>query len=109
MQRIDRVAAGRAAEFVRYFPVPGMAHCSGGPATDQFDALTPLVRWVEQGEAPVGLAASARGAGNAGGANNELPADWAANRSRTLCAWPSVSRYKGVGSLDAADSFFCTN
>ena len=109
MQRIDRVAQGRSAEFVRYFPVPGMAHCSGGPATDQFDALTPLVRWVEQGEAPAGLMASARGAGNAGGANNELPADWAAHRSRTLCAWPSVSRYKGSGSLDAADSFVCSN
>ena len=109
MRRIDRVAQGRSSDFVRYYPVPGMAHCSGGPATDQFDALTPLVRWVEQGEAPAGLAASARGAGNAGGANNELPADWAANRSRTLCAWPSVSRYKGSGSLDAADSFVCSN
>ena len=70
MQRIDRVAQGRSGDFVRYFPVPGMAHCSGGPATDQFDALTPLVRWVEQGEAPAGLPASARGAGNAGGVNN---------------------------------------
>ena len=109
MQRIDRVAQGRAADFVRYYPVPGMAHCSGGPATDQFDALSPLVRWVEQGEAPTGLPASARGAGNAGGVNSELPADWAANRGRMLCPWPSVSRYKGVGSLDAADSFFCTN
>ena len=108
MQRIDRVAQGRAADFVRYFPVPGMAHCSGGPATDQFDALTPLVRWVEQGEVPAGLAASARGAGNAGGVNSELPADWAASRSRTLCPWPSVSRYKGSGSLDAADSFTCS-
>jgi len=109
MQRIDRVGQGRSADFVRYFPVPGMAHCSGGPATDQFDALTPLVRWVEQGEAPAGLPAGARGAGNAGGVNNELPANWAAQRSRTLCPWPSVSRYKGSGSLDAADSFFCSN
>jgi Tannase and feruloyl esterase len=109
MQRIDRVAQGRAGDFVRYFPVPGMAHCSGGPATDQFDALSPLVRWVEQGEAPAGLPASARGAGNAGGVNAEVPADWAAARSRTLCPWPSVSRYKGSGSLDAADSFSCSN
>ncbi len=109
MQRIDRVAQGRTGDFVRYFPVPGMAHCIGGPATDQFDALSPLVRWVEQGEAPAGLPASARGAGNAGGANAELPADWAPARSRTLCPWPSVSRYKGSGSLDAADSFVCSN
>ena len=109
MQRIDRVAQGRSSDFARYFPVPGMAHCSGGPATDQFDALGPLVRWVEQGDAPAGLPASARGVGNAGGVNNEVPADWAAQRSRTLCPWPSVSRYKGSGSLDAAGSFVCSH
>ncbi|HQZ32493.1 MAG TPA: tannase/feruloyl esterase family alpha/beta hydrolase [Arenimonas sp.] len=107
MQRLDRALGGRSADFARYFPVPGMAHCSGGPATDQFDALAPLVRWVEQGEAPAGLNASARGAGNAGGVNAEVPADWAPNRGRTLCPWPSVSTYKGSGSLDAADSFIC--
>ena len=49
MQRLDRALGGRSADFARYFPVPGMAHCSGGPATDQFDALAPLVRWVENG------------------------------------------------------------
>ena len=109
MQRLDRAQGGRAADFARYFPVPGMAHCSGGPSTDQFDALGPLVRWVEQGVAPEGLLARARGPGNPGGANPELPAGWAADRSRTLCPWPGVSRYKGSGSLDDANSFTCTN
>ena len=108
MQRIDRALGGRAADFARYFPVPGMAHCSGGPSTDQFDALTPLVRWVEQGVAPEGIPAQARGAGNAGGVNPEVPAGWAPNRTRTLCAWPAVARYKGSGSLDDAASFTCT-
>ncbi len=107
MQRVDRAVGGRAADFARYFPVPGMAHCTGGPATDQFDALTPLVRWVEHGEAPATLAAAARGAGNAGGANPELPAGWAATRTRALCPWPQVSRYRGTGSLDDAASFVC--
>ncbi len=107
MQRLDRAVDGRAADFARYFPVPGMSHCSGGPATDQFDALTPLVRWVEQGQAPAGLAARVRGAGNGGGANAELPAGWAASRTRTLCPWPQVSRYTGSGSLDEASSFVC--
>ena len=108
MQRLDRAQGGRAADFARYFPVPGMAHCTGGPSTDQFDALSPLVRWVEQGVAPDGLAARARGPGNAGGTNPELPANWAADRSRTLCPWPLVSRYKGSGSLDDAANFTCT-
>lgn len=108
MQRLDRAQGGRAADFARYFPVPGMAHCSGGASTDQFDALAPLVRWVEQGVAPEGIAAQARGAGNAGGVNAELPANWAPARSRTLCPWPTVARYKGTGSLDDAASFTCT-
>ncbi|MEY4751829.1 MAG: hypothetical protein RIQ60_4043 [Pseudomonadota bacterium] len=107
MQRLDKAQGGHAADFARYFPVPGMAHCSGGPATDQFDALTPLVRWVEQGEAPAGLPAQARGAGNAGGVNAELPAGWSAERRRVLCPWPQVSRYVGSGSLDDAASFAC--
>jgi Tannase and feruloyl esterase len=107
MSRLDRALAGRSNDFARYFPVPGMAHCSGGPATDQFDALGPLVRWVEFGEAPAMLQARARGAGNPGGVNAELPAGWSAERSRALCPWPMVSRYRGSGSLDDATSFRC--
>jgi poly(3-hydroxybutyrate) depolymerase len=96
-----------AADSVRYFPVPGMNHCRDGMATDQFDLLTPLVKWVEEGVAPQAVTASARGAGNAGGANQELPADWSASRTRPLCAYPTVARYNGVGSLENAASFSC--
>ncbi len=98
---------GNAANFARFYRVPGMGHCSGGPSTDQFDMLSALVAWVEQGTAPDSVPASARGAGNAGGANAEVPADWAADRTRPLCPYPKVARYKGSGSLDAADSFAC--
>lgn len=93
--------------FARYFPVPGMGHCSGGAATDQFDMLTPLVRWVEEGIAPDTVTASARGTGNAGGVNGDLPSDWAANRTRPLCPWPKVARYKGSGSIELAENFSC--
>jgi pimeloyl-ACP methyl ester carboxylesterase len=98
---------GDASSFARFYRVPGMGHCSGGPATDQFDMLSSLVAWVEQGTGPEKVTASARGAGNAGGANAELPADWAPNRSRPLCPYPKVARYNGSGSLDSADSFSC--
>ena len=37
-----------AATFARSFMIPGMTHCSGGPATDVFDGLAAIVRWVEQ-------------------------------------------------------------
>ena len=109
IERVNTVQGGgeRGRDFARYFPVPGMNHCSGGPAADQFDMLTPLVKWVEQGIAPDSVVATARGAVNAGGVNAELPKDWAANRSRPLCAYPTVARYKGAGSLEDAASFSC--
>ncbi|MGA0611404.1 tannase/feruloyl esterase family alpha/beta hydrolase [Caldimonas sp. KR1-144] len=98
---------GDAGNFARFYRVPGMAHCSGGPATDQFDMLTPLVAWVEQGQVPQGVTASARGAGNAGGVNAEVPSAWAADRTRPLCPYPQVARYKGSGSIELAENFGC--
>ena len=107
VERLDKAQDGKAADFARYFPVPGMTHCSGGPAADQFDLLTPLVQWVEQGVAPQAVPARVRGAGHAGGANPELPKDWSASRTRPLCAYPTVARYQGSGSLEDAASFSC--
>jgi feruloyl esterase len=65
------------------------------------------VNWVERGAAPQQIVASARGAGNAGGVNADVPATWAANRTRPLCPFPKVATYKGSGSLESADSFSC--
>jgi Tannase and feruloyl esterase len=104
---VDRRSGGDASEFVRLYPVPGMGHCSGGPATDQADYITPLVNWVERGRAPSAIVASARGAGNAGGVNLDVPADWSAGRTRPLCPYPSVARYNGHGDLELASSFSC--
>ncbi|NMM63956.1 tannase/feruloyl esterase family alpha/beta hydrolase [Clostridium sp. P21] len=39
-------------KFARLFLIPGMNHVEGGPATDQFDALTAIQNWVEQDKAP---------------------------------------------------------
>jgi feruloyl esterase len=58
--RRDQPAAAQAA---RLFLIPGLAHCRGGIGTTAFDALTPLLRWVEAGEAPAALAGVAA-AGN---------------------------------------------
>jgi hypothetical protein len=84
----------------RVFTVPGMGHCQGGPATDQFDALGALVDWVEQGKAPDRLEARVNPA------NRELPAGWAKTRSRPLCPYPQLMRYAG-GDVEAATSFRC--
>jgi feruloyl esterase len=104
---VTETSGGYAGNFARLFRVPGMGHCAGGPATDQFDVITPLVAWVEQGVAPRRILATARGAGNAGGVNAEVPAAWAADRTRPLCPYPRVARYQGFGDVEAADSWRC--
>jgi hypothetical protein len=97
---------GREAQNTQLYLVPGMSHCSNGPSTDQFDLLTPLVRWVEDKKEPKRVVASARGAGNPGGPNFELPATWSATRTRPLCAYPRVAVYRG-GDVESAESFDC--
>lgn len=100
-------SGGSATNFAKFYRVPGMNHCSGGPATDQFDMLTPLVAWVEQGVAPEAIVATARGAGNAAGVNADLPTGWSPTRTRPLCPYPQVARYKGTGDKELAASFSC--
>ena len=87
--------------FARVFAVPGMNHCSGGPATDQFDMLGALVDWVEKGIAPDAIRATARTASANPGLGN-IPA----GRTRPLCSWPTVAAYAG-GNVDDAASFTC--
>ena len=61
-----------------------MNHCAGGPTADQFDMLTPMIAWVEQGKAPDSVTATARDASNAI-PNTEVRSDWGTARSRPLC------------------------
>lgn len=98
--------AGRAADCARVHLVPGMGHCGGGPATDQFNMLASLVDWVERGQAPERVVAKARGAGNAGSLSPELPADWSAAPSPLLCPHPQVARFT-AGNPESAESFRC--
>jgi feruloyl esterase len=98
---------GDASNFARFYRVPGMNHCSDGPSTDQFDMLTPLVAWVEKGIAPDRVVANVRASGNPAGVNADLPSGWSPVRSRPLCPYPKVARYKGSGSMELADNFSC--
>ena len=86
---------GDASSFARLFLVPGMAHCSGGPATDNFDPLTAIQNWVEKGTAPDAITARA-------GATTPWP-----QRTRPLCAYPKAAVYQGSGSLEDAANFTC--
>jgi feruloyl esterase len=108
VEALGRANNGDASDFARYFPVPGMGHCTGGAATDQFNAIAALVDWVEQGKAPDTLLATARGAGNPGGANPMVPGEWSAGRTRPLCPYPKVARLRvGATDLESAVSFAC--
>lgn len=90
----DRLAVdtgGHTQDWARLFLVPGMAHCSGGRATDQFDPLEAVQEWVEHGRAPERIVAT----------GTAFP-----GQSRPLCPWPKVARY-AQGDPKEASSFEC--
>jgi feruloyl esterase len=96
-REVDQKNSGGASAFVRVFPVPGMNHCGGGPATDGFNVMPALMEWVEKSQPPEQILASAD-------PNSPWP-----KRTRPLCAYPKVARYAGHGDLDSATSFVCRN
>lgn len=81
-------------DFYRFFPVPGMFHCGGGPGCGDADWLSAVVNWVEKGVAPEMIV----GAHVEGGQTT---------RTRPLCMYPTVAKYKGSGSVDQAENFSC--
>lgn len=97
-QRLAANNGGVAATqgFARLYAIPGENHCAGGRATDQIDALTAMVDWVERGQAPERLFAAAS-------ATHPL----FPGRTRPLCPYPQYARYNGSGSVESAASFSC--
>ena len=79
---------------VRLFLVPGMQHCSGGPGPDQFDTLSAIEAWVEQGKAPDSIPASTR-------PDSQTP------HSLPLCPYPQQARYQGSGAITDAANWRC--
>ena len=108
-QRVT-AAQGQAGtdNFLKLYMLPGISHCSGGPgvaniggstgaaaaADADHDVVRTLDRWVAQNVAPTTLIGTRI-------VNN------VANRTRPLCPYPQVARYKGSGSIDDAASFSC--
>ena len=90
----QKMGPAQQQDFMTLFMAPGMWHCVGGPGPDRFDAVGAVMKWVEQGEAPTQLIAS-------------HVTDGKLDRTRPLCAWPKVAKYKGTGSTDDAASFTC--
>ena len=87
--------AKKTSEFVRLFMAPGVGHCAGGAGPTPTGQLEALLAWVEEGKAPETLLATRR------------DQTGAVTRSRPVCAYPLVAKYKGRGSTDDAASFEC--
>jgi hypothetical protein len=82
-------------EFYRLFMVPGMYHCGSGVGCSSVDWLKAAIDWVEHGIAPRQLI----------GAHVENGRE---TRTRPICPYPEVARYKGSGNIDEAANFACT-
>jgi feruloyl esterase len=93
-------ANGKVPEFLRLFAVPGMNHCSGGPATDCFPIFSALVDWVEKGVVPERL--MARSSASAPKTYGWTLPEGAHYRTRPLCPYPKYARYTGPTGTSAA-------
>jgi feruloyl esterase len=88
------VGQQKTSEFARLFLAPGVGHCGGGAGPTPSGQLDAVLSWVEQGKAPETLPATRRDASGV--------------RSRPLCQYPLVAKYKGTGSTDDAANFVCS-
>ena len=89
--------AAKTAQFIRLFMAPGIGHCAGGPGPMPAGQLEALLTWVEDGKAPDALPAARRDPSGT------------VTRSRPVCAYPLVAKYRGSGSTDEAGNFACSS
>ena len=80
-----------ARDDMRYFLLPGVGHCAGGPGADAVDYLDALDKWVETGRAPERLIGGKRDG----------------SLTRPHCAWPDVARLEGDGDPNDPDAWSC--
>lgn len=83
-------------DFYRLYMVPGLTHV-GSIGASNVNWFSPLVNWVEHGQAPEVLI----------GSRDADPELGLTARTRPICPYPKVARYKGEGSIDDAANFTC--
>ncbi|MBI4905422.1 MAG: tannase/feruloyl esterase family alpha/beta hydrolase [Acidobacteria bacterium] len=106
-----KVGRQNTDSFVRLFMAPGVQHCGGGSGPNFFgqggvaqgdaehNIAAALERWVEQGTAPQRVIATRFKTGNNPSSGVE--------KTRPLCAYPKVAKYKGSGDTNDAANFTC--
>jgi feruloyl esterase len=85
---VKNVGAAKAANSVRLLTIPGEFQ------ETLFDKVDVMEQWVEKGKVPDQITGTYR-------------SDGKVLRTRPLCAYPKVAQYKGTGSTDDAQNFFC--
>jgi feruloyl esterase len=91
---LSTMGADKVRDSVRLFMVPGMDHCFGGAGPDQFDKVKLMDDWVEKSQPPDRIVAAHVNAG-------------VVERTRPLCPYPQIAKYKGTGNTDDAANFAC--
>jgi feruloyl esterase len=91
---VKAVGNDAAARGIALYMVPGMNHCQGGAGTDTFDKMAAIEGWVATGSAPQQIIAAHRTAGQV-------------DKTRPLCRFPEIAKYKGTGDPNDAASFAC--
>jgi len=91
---LKTTGANYAGTSIQLYMVPGMNHCQGGPGTDTFDKVAAIESWVATGKAPSQIIASHLTQGKV-------------DRTRPLCPFGQVAKWKGIGSTDDAANFAC--
>ena len=107
------LGAANVDRFMKLFMIPGMGHCGGGDGFSQFDTLSPLMAWVEQGKAPAMLVADKIEAGRGmagpdgrGGRSQTAPyarENQPAKTSRPIYPFPQIAHTKGNETSSAAN------
>jgi hypothetical protein len=81
--------------FLRFYIAPGVGHCGGGDGPQPVALLEPLMEWVEHDRAPEAVRSENR------------DETGHITRTRPLCPYPALARYRGHGALNDGASFQC--
>jgi feruloyl esterase len=109
-QIVAKLGQAKTDAFLKFYMLPGIYHCAGGPGAGNFGAAGPasapdaqhditmaLDQWVTDKKAPTYFI------GTHIDAQTKM-----ADRTRPICAYPQVAKYKGSGDTNDAANFTCS-
>jgi Tannase and feruloyl esterase len=115
----ERMGVEKAAKFMRLYMVPGLDHVFGGNGPNTFGQYTAppatataatnigkaLEAWVEQQQVP-GPIIGAEHINDATAIYRDVGAP---TRTRPICPYPQIAKYRGAGAPEQAANFSCAS